>query len=84
MLLSFLCFPEQKQKRIWRIVLYPLPPFLKVFPPNPQAKKIFEAERKFACPIPLGEYRVRDILLICSFLCNGNKYNRGHCHFSVS
>ncbi|OGD40944.1 hypothetical protein A3K28_00015 [Candidatus Azambacteria bacterium RIFOXYB1_FULL_40_33] len=54
-------FLEQKHKRIGRILLYLFLPFLKVFPPNPYAKKIFEAERKFVCPIPLGEYRVRDI-----------------------
>ncbi|PKQ27560.1 MAG: hypothetical protein CVT63_07315 [Candidatus Anoxymicrobium japonicum] len=30
-----------------------------IFPPNPVAKKLFEAERKFVYPVPLGEYRVR-------------------------
>src|SRR3989338_2801000 len=53
--------PEQKQKWIGRIYLYRFPPFLKVCPPNPRAKKIFEAERKFDHLNFLGEYRVRDI-----------------------
>src|SRR3989338_1221488 len=76
-------FQEQKQKRIGRIPLYLFLPFPKVSPPNPHAKKIFEAERKFVCPILLGEYRVRDILLIYFSWCNDSKCNRGHFHFSV-
>ena len=51
----------KKQKRIGRISPCLCLPFPKVSPPNPHAKKIFEAERKFVCPVPLGEYRVRDI-----------------------
>src|SRR3989344_4046877 len=79
------CFEiqEQKQKRIGRISLCLFLPYLKVFPPNPHAKKIFEAERKFVCPVPLGEYRVRDISQIYFSWCSGNKYSRGHFHFSV-
>ena len=34
---------------------------IKFFPPNPQAKKLFEAERKFVYLSFLGEYMVRDI-----------------------
>src|SRR3989344_8849857 len=75
---------EQKQKRIGRISPCRFPPFPKVFPPNPDAKKTFEAERKFVCPIPLGEYRVRDILLTYFSWCNDSKCNRGHFHFSAS
>ncbi|OGZ21122.1 MAG: hypothetical protein A3C48_01940 [Candidatus Nealsonbacteria bacterium RIFCSPHIGHO2_02_FULL_38_75] len=38
------CFelPEQKQKQIGRIPLYLFLPLLKVCPPNPDAKKLFE------------------------------------------
>jgi hypothetical protein len=70
---------EQKQKQIGRIYLFRFPSSQAVFLPNPHAKKIFEAERKFICPVSLGEYRVRDILLIYSFWCSGNKYNRECC-----
>ena len=48
------------------------------------AKKLFEAWKKFVCPIPLDEYRVRDTLLICFSWCSDSKYNRGCCHFFAS
>src|SRR3989344_7148491 len=74
---------EQKQKRIGRTSPYPFLPFPKVFPPNPHGKKIFEAERKFFCPIPLGEYRVRDISQIYFSWCSDNKYSREYCRSFV-
>ncbi|OGI66689.1 hypothetical protein A2823_01210 [Candidatus Nomurabacteria bacterium RIFCSPHIGHO2_01_FULL_41_91] len=75
------CFEiqKQKQKRIERISLYLFLPFPKVFPPNPDAKKIFEAERKFAHLNFLGEYRVRDISQIYFSWCNDNKYSCEYC-----
>src|SRR3989344_7523350 len=33
-------------------------------------------------PVPLGEYKVRDISILISW-CSGNRHTRGHCHSFV-